>query len=132
MLDNKAIRRMNVHLLEKEIGSLTELGKLAGTTQSYLSQCKTAARSVGDDVARRLESGTKKTHGWMDEPHIADEHRMDARRIYEELLMLPRAKLEAVATLLDIGPRGDNKKKKEKKGLAPATKSKGNGLRGSA
>jgi hypothetical protein len=103
-MDIKTIRKMNVRILESEVGSLTALARLAGTTQSYLSQCvgKGAFRAVGDDMARRLEFGTKKPHGWMDESHIDEAHLMVARQIYDKLLELPRAKLDALVELLDM------------------------------
>jgi len=102
--DRKAIRRMNVRLLEKEVGTLTALGKLAGTSQSYLSQCvgKGAFRNIGNPLARRLESATGKPEGWMDESHVDEPHLAKAGAIYEQLLQLPRAKLEAVAILLGM------------------------------
>jgi len=103
-MDIKTIRRMNVRLLEKEVGSLTAVAKLAGTSQSYLSQCvgKGAFRAIGDELARRLEFGTKKPHGWMDVSHIEDAHVMVARQIFDKLLELPRAKLDALVELLDM------------------------------
>jgi len=102
--DKKTIRRMNVRLLEKEVGTLTALGKLAGTSQSYLSQCvgKGAFRAIGDDLARRLESATNKPTGWIDDLHVDEPHLVKATAIHEQLLQLPLAKLEAIAILLEI------------------------------
>jgi len=136
MLDIKAIRKHNVLLLEGELGDggRSKLARKVGSSQSYLSQCvgKAGLRSIGDEMARRMEGAMGKPYGWMDQSHIEDERMVIVRRIYDELLVLPPAKLDAVAILLDIGLSGDNKKKKEKKRAATVTKPKGNGLRGSA
>jgi len=103
-MDIKTIRRMNVRLLEKEVGTLTALATLAGSKQSYLSQCvgKGAFRSIGDDLARRLEFATGKPQGWMDESHLEDGHKMRARLIYEKLLESPSGALDAIAYLLGM------------------------------
>ncbi len=103
-MDIKTIRKMNVRLLEREIGSLSGLARIAGTTQSYLSQCVGAGafRNVGDEMARRLEHAMKKPHGWMDEAHMEEGQITMARQIYEKLLQTPPAKLHAIAELLDM------------------------------
>ncbi|SCU75540.1 Phage-related protein [Cupriavidus necator] len=103
-MDIKTIRKMNVRLLEREIGSLSALARLAGSSQSYLSQCvgPNAFRSIGDEMARRLEHAMKKPHGWMDEGHMEEGQVALARQIYDKLLQPPAAKLHAIAELLDM------------------------------
>jgi hypothetical protein len=103
-MDIKTIRKMNVRLLEREIGSLSALARHAGTSQSYLSQCvgPNAFRSIGDEMARRLEHAMKKPHGWMDQGHMEESQVSSARQIYDKLLQLPPAKVRAIADLLDV------------------------------
>lgn len=103
-MDIKTIRKLNVRLLEREIGSLSALARKAGTSQSYLSQCVGAAgiRQVGDEMARRLEHSMGKPHGWLDEAHTDEGEMLLARRIYDRLLTVSGAKKRAIAELLDI------------------------------
>ncbi|WP_149135634.1 hypothetical protein [Cupriavidus campinensis] len=104
--NKKTIRIANVLLLEREIGSRSALARKVGSSQSYLSQCvgKGGVRSIGDDLARRLETAMEKPQGWMDECHIDAGHLAAARQIHDKLLQAPRAQLEAVAALLGIDP----------------------------
>ena len=106
-MDIKTIRKMNVRLLEREIGSLSALARLASTSQSYLSQCvgPGAFRSIGDEMARRLEHAMKKPHGWLDQSHMEEGQISRARQVYEKLLQISPAKLNAIAELLDM--KGD-------------------------
>jgi hypothetical protein len=103
-MDIKTIRKLNVRLLERDIGSLSALARKAGTSQSYLSQCvgPAAIRSIGDEMARRLEHSMGKPFGWLDEPHTDESEMMLARRVYDRLLTVPSSKLRAIAELLDV------------------------------
>jgi SOS-response transcriptional repressor LexA len=71
-MDNKAIRLANFRLL-MEIASKAEIARRSGINQSYLSQFERGEeppeRDIGDDAARRLETGMGKPLGWMDEFH---------------------------------------------------------------
>lgn len=76
------IRLNNLELLIVEAGSAAKLAGLAGTNSSYLSQVrrqmptkKGTPRSIGDDLAGKLEQGMGKYEGWMDEPHQAEWER---------------------------------------------------------
>lgn len=67
------IRLHNLELLIAEAGSAAELARIVGTNSSYLSQVrrqmptqKGTPRSVGDDLADKLERGMDKPEGWMD------------------------------------------------------------------
>ena len=96
---------MNVRILQAEVGgSLTELAKKAGTSQSYLSQCigKGSFRDIGDEIARRLEFAMGKPVGWLDEPHITDAKQAKARAVFDRLLQMPEFKIDAVMDLLDM------------------------------
>ncbi|AZG14949.1 MULTISPECIES: hypothetical protein [Cupriavidus] len=103
-MDIKTIRKLNVRLLERDIGSLSGLARMAGTSQSYLSQCvgPAAIRSIGDEMARRLEHAMGKPFGWLDELHTDESEILLARRVYDRLLTVPSNKLRAIAELLDV------------------------------
>jgi len=70
------IRLKNLELLIAEAGSAANLADRVGTNSSYLSQVrrrmptkKGTPRSIGDDLAVKLEQGMGKHEGWLDEPH---------------------------------------------------------------
>ena len=70
------IRLRNLEQLIREVGSLTELAKAAGSNSSYISQVRNQTRTpngtprrVGDELAEMLERGMDKPEGWMDESH---------------------------------------------------------------
>ena len=103
-MDIKTIRKLNVRLLEREIGSLSALARKVGSSQSYLSQCvgPAAIRSIGDEMARRLEHAMGKPHGWLDEAHTDEGEMMLSRRMYDRILTLSPVKRRAFAELLDV------------------------------
>ena len=72
-------RLKNLEALIREAGSAVRLARAAGTNSSYLSQVrnqlptkKGTPRSIGDDLAAKLETAMKKPSGWMDECHDED------------------------------------------------------------
>ena len=72
----EAVRLNNLEHLVAEAGSAVALARLAGTSESYLSQIrnqlltpKGTPRGVGDDLAAKLEQAMGKPNGWMDEAH---------------------------------------------------------------
>jgi SOS-response transcriptional repressor LexA len=76
-LKHKQIRLHNLEALIAEAGSAARLARMAGTNSSYLSQVrnqlltrKGTPRSIGDELAEKLEKAMKKPHGWMDTPHV--------------------------------------------------------------
>lgn len=80
MLNIKQIRLNNLETLIAEAGSATELARQAGTNSSYLSQVRNqlptqqgTPRSIGDELARKLEGAMNKRQGWLDTPHIKDD-----------------------------------------------------------
>lgn len=103
-MDIKTIRKLNVRLLERELGSRSALARKASTSQSYLSQCigPGAIRSIGDEMARRLEHAMGKPHGWLDESHTDEGEMLLSRRMYDRILTLSPAKRRAFAELLDV------------------------------
>ncbi len=84
------IRRLNLRALIKEHGSAAALcQRVPRLANSYISQILHATpnqsgrpRSMGDDVARRIEESLGLPDGWMDQLHSADSSTQPAR-IYE-------------------------------------------------
>lgn len=68
------IRRSNLERLIKEIGTQDRVAEFGGTSSVYLSQIRNSSkdgktgkpRVMGDEMARRLETGCQKPRGWMD------------------------------------------------------------------
>ena len=82
MKDIAEIRIDNLERLVVEMGTLTRVADAAQTTPIYLSQVRRRSakqetgkqRTMGSEIARRIEAGCKKPSGWMDHDHtIADE-----------------------------------------------------------
>lgn len=84
---NQDIRRANLLLLLEEVarelktsrGAASELAKRTGVAGPQISQVKAGklhhggkSRSLGDDIARKLERGMSKPKGWMDVEHHQD------------------------------------------------------------
>lgn len=74
-LKHNQIRLHNLEALITEAGSAAKLARMAGTNSSYLSQVrnqlptkKGTPRSIGDELAGKLEKAMKKPQGWMDTP----------------------------------------------------------------
>lgn len=83
---HETVRLSNLELLVAEAGSAAALARLAGTSESYLSQirnqlltAKGTPRGVGDELAAKLERAMGKPNGWMDE---AQREFMDERGRY--------------------------------------------------
>lgn len=70
-MDAKEIRLRNLRRLIEEAGGQRRLAIRARVNPAYLSQIlsERTRRSMGDVVARRLEQGMGKSHGWMDVVH---------------------------------------------------------------
>jgi len=73
---HETVRLSNLEFLVAEAGSAAALARLAGTSESYLSQirnqlltAKGTPRGVGDELATKLEQAMGKPNGWMDESH---------------------------------------------------------------
>lgn len=67
------IRLANLRILIAEAETKAELARRTGVNQAYLSQIEKsdgdALRNIGDDIARRLETGMGKPLEWMDQDH---------------------------------------------------------------
>lgn len=105
-MDAKNYRKLNALLLAKQVGSVSALAALAGSSQSYLSQIigPNGKREMGDDIARRLEYVMQKEHGWMDAPHIEEVNLQKAKYIYENLLRFDEKQLDALIIVLGFAP----------------------------
>lgn len=89
-MDIRTVRRTNFETLIKEAGTIAELSRRTGTSEKYLrhiyngfiSPGAKSPKQVGDETARKLETGMGKPHGWMDISH-ALELPHSAQRIIE-------------------------------------------------
>jgi SOS-response transcriptional repressor LexA len=88
------VRLTNLEILISEAGSAAALARRADTNESYLSQIrrqlptpKGTPRSLGNDLAGKLEKGMGKPDGWMDEIHQPPDmdSRTEKHRIQDEL-----------------------------------------------
>lgn len=73
-MDIKQIRLRKLRLLIGEAGTIANLARLSHTAPAYLSQILNSLptstgrpRSVGDKLARKLETAMEKPYGWMDQ-----------------------------------------------------------------
>jgi SOS-response transcriptional repressor LexA len=81
METNDEVRRQNLLLAIGMAGSAAKLAELAKTSPAYLSQIKNRTpdsktgtpKTMGDDMARRIEAAIGMPYGWMDTPQRAVE-----------------------------------------------------------
>lgn len=77
MKTSDEIRRENLELAVKRIGSAAKLAEAAATSPAYISQIRNKApdsktgkaKMMGDDMARRIEAAIGEASGWLDTPH---------------------------------------------------------------
>lgn len=80
MKTNDEVRRLNLLLAIKRVRTAAKLAALAETAPAYLSQIKNRTpdsksgtpKTMGDDVARRIELAINEPSGWMDTHHPAE------------------------------------------------------------
>lgn len=99
-MDIKSIRQTNMISLLKG-RSKAECAELWGTSASYLSQMlsKNATRSIGDVMARRVESAELLPHGWLDQVHdLADNSALN------NVVRLPIARESDLHLIGEISP----------------------------
>lgn len=65
----RRIRRENLARLVAEFDSARELAAKTETVDTHLTAIKNGRRSMGDDLAQKLEVGAGKPFGWMDVEH---------------------------------------------------------------
>lgn len=107
------IRRANLNLLLQEVGEgrgdAARLARLTGVNAPTISQLRRITRyrngterTMGDDIARKLEKGMSKPHGWMDHPHDITKNADEAEflRTFRALTQEQREHLAATAELL--------------------------------
>lgn len=81
MKTNDEIRRANLGIAIERVGTAARLADLSGTAPAYLSQIKNASpdsksgtpKTMGDDMARRIEEAIGEGSGWMDADHGAPD-----------------------------------------------------------
>jgi Peptidase S24-like len=79
MKTNDEIRRENLLVAIKRAGTASALAEKAGVAAAYLSQIKNRSaesktgkpKSMGDEVARKIEKALGESEGWMDFDHIS-------------------------------------------------------------
>ncbi len=84
----KEIRKANLDDLLKQYKA-AEIARKADTKPAYISQIVTGVkttggrvRGIGDDLARKIESGLGLPGGWMDQLHGVDSAVMEKRGAY--------------------------------------------------
>lgn len=78
MQTNDEIRRENLEVAIKRMGSAAKLAEAANTSPAYLSQIRNRTpdsktgtpKMMGDAMARRIEAAIGEPHGWMDRSHL--------------------------------------------------------------
>ena len=78
MQTNDEIRRENLELAIKRVGTAAKLAEIAKTSAAYLSQIRNRTRDsksgtpkmMGDAMARRIEEALGEPNGWMDKSHL--------------------------------------------------------------
>src|SRR5579875_3207975 len=74
MQTNDEVRRLNLLIAIERSGSAAKLAEAAKTSAAYLSQIKNRTpdsesgtpKTMGDDMARRIEAAIGEQPGWMD------------------------------------------------------------------
>jgi phage repressor protein C with HTH and peptisase S24 domain len=97
MQTNDEVRRQNLLIAIERAGSAAKLAELAKTSAAYLSQIKNRTpdsksgtpKTMGDDMARRIEAAVGEQPGWMDVPR---EQRETGGVPQNILHLLPSAK----------------------------------------
>lgn len=99
-MDIKTIRRTNLVALLKGRSKAT-CAELWGTSASYLSQMLSdnATRSVGDVMARRVESAELLPHGWLDQVHESGDN-----AALSNVVRLPIARESDLRLIGEISP----------------------------
>jgi SOS-response transcriptional repressor LexA len=72
------IRRENLEVAVKRLGTAAKLAAAANTAPAYISQIRNKTRdsrsgtpkTMGDAMARRIEAAIGEPHGWMDKSHL--------------------------------------------------------------
>lgn len=78
MQTNDEIRRENLEIAIKRLGSAARLAEAASTSPAYLSQIRNRTpdsktgtpKMMGDAMARRIEAALGEPDGWMDRSHL--------------------------------------------------------------
>lgn len=113
-------RLTNLQTLIREFGSIVAVAKRAETAPNYISQIinRTVSRTgkprgVGNDLARKLEAGCNKPHGWMDQEHqstLTTEDQTFVHRVEQEVANydVPEHIRQTIMTLITRSPKRVN------------------------
>lgn len=77
MQTNDEVRRRNLEIAIRRVGTAARLAEASKTSPAYLSQIRRRSRdsksgtpkAMGDDMARRIEAAIGEPYGWMDAVH---------------------------------------------------------------
>jgi len=69
LLDIKEIRRNNLELAIKKIGSAAKLYAASGVSPSAISQMRSGTKNIGEKIARKIETALTLPVAWMDQAH---------------------------------------------------------------
>jgi len=101
----KEIRKSNLKLLIKRVGTQRALAEICGLAPAHVSQMVTNNRSMGDEVARRIEDALSLGHGWMDNdatlPTNTESMSKEELLYLKMLSKLPAASKQEVYDLID-------------------------------
>jgi len=115
-----ATRRANLILLLQEVGEgrgdAAQLSRLTGVKAPTISQLRRPTfykngveRTMGDDIARKLEKGMGKPLGWMDHPHVATADADEAGLLSVYRLLTPEQR-DHLGKLADMLARANRPK----------------------
>lgn len=111
-------RRANLNLLLEEVGAghgdAARLARLTGVKPPIISQLRRLTyypsgveRAMGDDIARKLETGMGKPTGWMDHPHAVTRDG-DELELLQVLRLLTPEQKEHIASAAKLFARTNN------------------------
>jgi len=95
MQTNDEIRRENLEVAIKRLGTAARLAEAAGTSAAYLSQIRNRTpdsksgtpKMMGDAMARRIEAALGEPEGWMDRSHLfkgGEEQQPKIPKVFDE------------------------------------------------
>lgn len=104
-LFSEYVQQRMEHAPSEQISGLDrEFAALIQVHNTYFSGMKSGARTIGDKLARQIETLSKKARGWMDELHEADKSEELTRFLQlaqKAFLAAPAARKELAKAMRD-------------------------------
>ena len=85
-MDIKQTRRRRFAELEREVGGQSELIRITGLAQAYVSNLKTGHTSFGEKAARKIEKLAGKPYLWLDAVSVRSVDLSEIERQIDVLL----------------------------------------------